>query len=219
MKILSWILTVLSYVLGILFVLLGVFNVDDDKTFYIAFGIIVFFVVGFAAHTVLKKYYFPKAEVIKKDAIAAYFLSMPQYLIPIIAIGVILIIAYIVDYFVWCFTRRHYILEFLAKAYRFFFVPIWKEPWFSSIHGGAAASSDPNDSPLSSLKYAQKYKVVDKFGNERTLTETGRYLFDRDINSPFHDQKYISYVDNKGEIWRSYDEGETFIPEFDIKVL
>ena len=189
MKIASWIFTVLSFLGAGVLVLLGVlFATGDDRATAIVLAVVCFLVLGFIGHILINKYRCGSGQ----GGLAVYILSFPAYIIPFIALFLLLMLIKLIDAIIYAFTQRHYMYEFINYTMGL----LLGKPRNKSASGGGTSAGAGKDA----------YVVIDG-GYERTLTFTE--------SKQDHDsgQMYNRFRDDTGAYWRSYDNNNTFVKE------
>ncbi len=195
MRVLSWIFFIISILILPVFAVMGALKITDDTmTGMLIMGAIGFVFFGFISHVIIAS---------RRDSGAdafVYYVTFPAFILPFIALCLILLALYILDQIIYACTDKHYVLSFIMQIY---------ETCTGKKNSVKNKNSDKNT--------AQVY-VVMKHGMEREL----RFFDlreDFDDNSPFYGKKYNYFRDDIGNFWRSYDHNESFIEESRMGVI
>ncbi|MDE6474733.1 MAG: hypothetical protein K2L70_06505 [Clostridia bacterium] len=199
MKVVSWILFVLSILVIPVFAIIGALGITEDSmTDLIIIGVVFFFILGFLSHIAIG---FSHGEY-DTAAKAVFYASFPAFIIPFIAVFLILMFIKFLDWVVYLFTDKHYVLS----AVNFI---LEHALGIKMNKGGSSSSGKSNNEEVvivqDSVREA-KLKFVEKSQDYDPDSATYRQYFDR-------------YRDELGYYWRTYDNGVNFVKEDDLDKL
>ena len=198
MKVLSWILCILSFLAIPIFAIVGATGMIPEKNVVdtVIIGVIVFFILGFISHAFIS---FSKGKG-SKDGRVLFILTYPAFIVPVGFILFVLYVISMIDWVIYIWTGKRYIAGVIN--------------WVKSIISPYKSTNKPEKKSNESQEVV--FVVMDGSW-ERKLKYTswqGKQLkTDYNEKSPYYMQTYQIFVDDLGNIWRSYDGAKTFIKE------
>ena len=206
MKVVAWILFVLSILVIPICAIVGSMGLVESFMYEAMFdmimaGVVGFIILGFISHAFIS---FSKGKG-SKDGKVLFILTYPAFIIPVAFVFAVLYILSMIDLVIYIWTGKRYISGAIK--------------WLKSI-----ISPYKTDYDIEQEKKREEEKnkvdvfiVEDEHHMERKLTYTswqGKQLkTDYNDKSPYYSQTYQIFVDDLGNIWRSYDGAKTFIKE------
>ncbi len=199
---LSWILTVSAYGCGGAFLAIGLIDPGILGQTITLLDCIILAAVGFVGLGFLAHWFATKAVYGNRNAgsLAVWIISFLPYILPSVALFLLVQILRIIDYIVYLITDKHTVAQFVNTV---------TDAFFSKQFAVFAGAGTLNDSePVVTEEY---YEVNTTFGKRKLKYFDNRE--DNDTDSPYYMKRYNLFRDEIGNFWRSYDGNVTFIEE------
>ena len=199
---LSWIITVLAYGCGGAFLAIGLIDpgiLGQTITLFdcIILAVVGFVGLGFVAHLCATKAIYNNRN---GGSLAVWIISFLPYILPSVALFLLVQILRVIDYFVYVISDKHIVAQFVNTV---------TDALFSKQFAVFAGAGTLNDSePVVTETY---YEVDTSFGKRKLKYFDNRE--DNDTDSPYYMKRYNLFRDDIGHFGRSYDGNVTFIEE------